>query len=155
MTQIIPYHDPALETLAEFVANHLAKIQPDCVKRYITSEIPPPVVDEYPLLQLQNLSSAGEDLQNCRGSIRYVDINNNMQAGEHGELGLRWIEKAIAQALRQYQQIQDCEMTLSLGNLQEIKSERRSSPLKSWDGATIATLVWTEIFFDYKDCSHL
>lgn len=148
---IEPYTDPALEHLAAFIAERL-NCSGEVVRRWVVSELPSYLPEEYPLLQLQCLSSSGEALQNCKGSIRYCLLNQQMQVGEQQQLGFRWIQRAIAKLLRQYEAHHAfAKGPLALRNLQQLESETRTGPIKGADGTTVGAMTWVEIFFEYGD----
>jgi hypothetical protein len=154
-TPIAPYTDPALDYLAQRIADRLNAQQPEMVRRWIVSEMLSYQVEEYPLLQLHCLSSTGEALERCQGSIRYVLLNDQIQVGEHQQLGFRWVERAIAQALRQFQyESAFGEHPITIAP-QSFRAERRSGVLKLADGGTAAGLTWTEIFFEYGDAADI
>jgi hypothetical protein len=152
---IQPYTDPALEYLAAFLADRLNEECLGMVRRWIVSEMLSYQVEEYPLLQLQCLSAEGESLQNCQGSIRYVLINEQIQTGEHQQLGFRWVQRAIAKALR------SAQFQTGYGGSpidippQKFKSEIRTGSLKLADGGTAASLTWVEVFFHYGDSADI
>lgn len=152
---IQPYTDPALEYLAQYIADRLNQASPEMVRCWIVSELPSYQVKEYPLLQLQCLSAEGEALQQCQGSIRYVLINEMIQTGEQQQLGFRWVQRAIAKALREFQFHQ------GFGSIpidippQKFRSETKAGVLKLADGQSAASLTWVEVFFSYGDFADL
>jgi hypothetical protein len=154
-TPIQPYTDPALEHLAQFIADRLNQLQSDMVRRWIVSEMLSYSVEEYPLLQLHCLAANGEALEHCQGSIRYVLINDQIQVGEQQQLGFRWVQRAIAKILRQFiEQTAFLESPIHIAP-QKFRSEIRSGALKLADGSTATALTWVEIFFEYGDCADL
>lgn len=150
---IAPYTDPALDHLAKWIADRLNAAHPGMVRRWIVSEMLSYQVEEYPLLQLHCISSDGEALERCQGSIRYVCLNDQIQLGEQQQMGFRWVELAIASALRQFQyETGFGEYPITIAP-QKFKAERRSGVLKLADGSAAAGLTWTEVFFEYGDAA--
>jgi hypothetical protein len=149
--QIEPYTDPALEHLGQFLADRLNELTPKSVQHWIVSEMLSYSPGDYPLMQLQCLESGGEALQNCRGSVRYALLNQQVVVGDRQQLGFRFIQRAIAQALRQYEALNDWDAPMILGDLSILKADTRTGPLKAADGSIVGSVTWTEIFFEYTD----
>lgn len=154
-TAIAPYTDPALEFLAKEIADRLNARQPDMVRRWIASELSSYRVEEYPILQVQCITAEGEALEMCKGSIRYIRLNEQVHVGEQQQLGFRWTMRAIAKALREIQfESTYCEAPIKIAP-QSFKAEVRSGSLKLADGAIAANLTWVEVWFDYADSADL
>lgn len=154
--QIEPKTEPALEHLAAFVAAELNALQAESVRRWIVSPMASYRVEEYPLLQAQCLSSTGESLEECQGSIRYCLINEMIRVGDQQQLGFRYMERAIAQALRKHRdRYAGCNAPLRLKDLDKIRAEVRVGDLKGADGTSLGTITWTEIFFNYYDAADI
>lgn len=152
---IQPYTDPALDYLAKYLSDLLNEQCLGMVRRWIVSEMLSYQVEEYPLLQLHCISAEGEALQNCQGSIRYVLINDQIKVGDNQQLGFRWVQRAIAKALRSFQFQTSYGASPIEIPPQRFKSEIRTGALKLADGGTAAQLTWVEIFFSYSDSADL
>lgn len=149
--EIRPYTDPALEALGQWISDRISEVVPESIQSWIVSEMPSYRPADYPLLQLQCLEATGEALQNCKGSIRYCLLNQQLQVGDRQQLGFRFMQRAIAQALRQYDQVHDYSGPMILGDLSRLKADVRTGPLKLTDGSVIGLISWVEVFFDYAD----
>lgn len=153
MNPITPYTDPALEHLAQYLAEWLNDREPKMVSRWIVSEVASYQPSDYPLLQLQCLSAHGESLEHCKGSIRYCLLNEQIVMGDRQQLGTRYAARMLARAIRQFVEMTDwAESPIKLGQ-NKLVAETRSGTLKNADGSNGPTLMWVEILFDYFDCS--
>ena len=152
---IAPLTDPALECLAEFLAEGLNTLYPGMVRRWIASELPSFRIEEYPLIQLQCLKREGESLERCRGSIRYLLPNDQLRVGSQQQTSFPYVAKAIARQLGLFDLSQPaCGAPLQLVNLPDLLAETRTGPLTLLDGGTIQ-LSWVEILFEYRDHAEL
>jgi hypothetical protein len=145
--QIAPYTDPALEHLGQFLADRLNERCPKSVETWIVSELWSYSPADYPLLQLQCLDADGESLQNCRGSVRYALVNQQVVVGDRRQLGFRFVHRSIAQAFREYEALNEWDGPLLLGDLSRLKVE----PLKISEVPSVGMVTWIEIFFEYTD----
>jgi hypothetical protein len=150
-----PFSDPALEALGEFLAEALNALYPSMVRRWIASELPSFRIEEYPLLQLQCLEREGENLERCKGSIRYLLPNTQLQVGPHQQSVLPYVARAIARAICRFEQFTlACASPCQIVGTVNLRAETRTGPLLLAEGNQIQ-LTWIEVFFDYRDHSQL
>lgn len=149
--QITPLTDPALDALAQFVAEGLNSLHAGMVRRWIASEVPSFRIEEYPLLQVQCLSREGEFLDHCQGSIRYLLPNDQLRVGSEQQTTLPYVAQALAKQLRKFEEGNlPCDSPIQLLSLHTLRSETRTGPLTLVDGGQVQ-LTWCEVFFRYSD----
>lgn len=121
-----PGTDPTLEDIAEWLHERLNEFEPGCVAstQVLTIAGNPAVLTDilnlsaYPFLGLHLIRATGENLEQCEGGIEYILPVNN----QNKKISLAWFGKALARALREYNDQLLGDDALDGGSLQVIKN---------------------------------